>query len=141
MANKIPTVSYFHVFGGKCFILIEDEHLGKFEAEAREGIFLGYSVESKAYRVYVVDRKKVIESINVTFDDGKLPSLQKEDPNETLKFKNLHDSYLNIDDEPELARTTTTSCNEDSNPSNENNGGSTNLNSNQNSTSRTSHSR
>ena len=50
MSNKRPTVSYFHMFGGKCFVLIEDEHLGKFEAKAREGIFLGYSMESKAYR-------------------------------------------------------------------------------------------
>ena len=48
-------MSYFHVFGRKCFVLIEDEYLGKFEEKAREGIFLGYSIESKAYKVYVVD--------------------------------------------------------------------------------------
>ena len=88
----------------------------------------------------MIDQKKVIESINVTFDDGKLPSLQTEDPNETLKFENLPDSYLEIDDEPEPARTITSSGNEDSDPSNGNNGGSTNLNSNQNSTSGTSQS-
>ena len=109
------------MFGGKYFVLIEDEHLGKFEAKAREGIFLGYSMESKAYMVYVIDQKKVIESINVTFDDGKLPSLQTEDPNKTLKFENLPDSYLEIDDEPEPARTITSSGNEDSYPSNGNN--------------------
>ena len=90
------------MFGGKCFVLIENEHLGKFEAKARESIFLGYSTESKAYRVYVINQKKVIESININFDDGKLPSLHIEDPNETLKFENLPDSYLEIDDEPEL---------------------------------------
>ena len=54
-------------------------NIGKFEAKAHEGIFLGYSLESKAYRVYVVDHKKVIESMNVTFDDNKLPSIQAED--------------------------------------------------------------
>ena len=70
MANKKPTVKYFHVFGAKCFTLKADEQLGKFEAKAHEGIFLGYSLESKAYRVYVVDHKKVIESMNVTFDDN-----------------------------------------------------------------------
>ena len=89
MANKKPTVKYFHVFGAKCFTLKDDEQLGKFESKAHEGIFLGYSLESKAYRVYVIDRKKVIESMNVTFDDNKLPSIQDEDNTETLKFYNL----------------------------------------------------
>ena len=89
MANKKPTVKYFHVFGAKCFTLKDDEQLGKFESKAHEGIFLGYSLESKAYRVYVVDHKKVIESMNVTFDDNKLPSIQAEDNTETLRFENL----------------------------------------------------
>ena len=76
MANKKPTLKYFHVFGGKCYVLRDDENLGKFEAKASEGIFLGYSLESKSFRVYVIDDKKVVESLNVTFDDYKLPSLQ-----------------------------------------------------------------
>ena len=37
----------------------------------------------------MVDHKKVIESINVTFDDNKLPSIQAEDNTETLRFENL----------------------------------------------------
>ena len=58
MANKKPTVKYFHVFGAKCYTLKDDEQLGKFESKAHEGIFLGYSLESKAYRVYVIDHKE-----------------------------------------------------------------------------------
>ena len=54
-----------------------------------EGIFLGYSLDSKAYRVYVIDHKKVIESMNVTFDDNKLPSIQIKDTTKTLKFDDL----------------------------------------------------
>ena len=102
MANKKPTVKYFHVFSAKCFTLKDDEQLGKFESKAHEGIFLGYSLESKAYEVYVIDHKKVIESMNVTFDDNKLPSIQAEDNTETLKFDNLilEDSDT---EEPEVA--------------------------------------
>ena len=104
MANKKTTLKYFHVFGGKCYVLKDDEHLGKFEAKAREGIFLGYSLESKAFRVYVIDEKKVVESLNVTFDDYKLPSLQTEDSTETLEFENLPDSEFDCDlEEPEAA--------------------------------------
>ena len=63
--------------------------------------FLGYSLESKAFRVYVIDHKKVIESLNVTFDDYKLPSIQIEDSTETLKFENMPDSEPDSDsDEP-----------------------------------------
>ena len=97
MANKKPTLKYFHVFGGKCFVLRDDEHLGKFEAKASEGIFLGYLLESKAFRLYVIDYKKVVESLNVTFDDYKLPSIQIEDSTETLKFENMPDSELGSD--------------------------------------------
>ena len=60
----------------------------------------------------------MIECINVTFDDCKLPSLLEEDLNETLKFENVHDSYLEMDDEYEPTKTKTTSGNEESNPSN-----------------------
>ena len=73
MANKKPTVKYFHVFGAKCFTLKDDEQLGKFESKAHEGIFLGYSLESKDYKVYVIDHKKVIENMNVTFDRQQAP--------------------------------------------------------------------
>ena len=102
MANKKLTVKYFHVFGAKCFTLKDDEQLEKFESKAHEGIFLGYSVESKAYRVYVIDHKKVIESMNVTFDDNNLPSIQAEDNTETLKFDNLILEGSDIE-EPEAA--------------------------------------
>ena len=36
MANKKPTVKYFHGFGAKCFTLKDDEQLGKFESKAHE---------------------------------------------------------------------------------------------------------
>ena len=93
MANRKPSLSYFHVFGAKCYVLNE-EHLGKFDAKAEEGIFLGYSLESKAYRVYLINDDKLIESINVRFDDTKLPSLQKENESDSLEFENLDDIYI-----------------------------------------------
>jgi len=42
---------HFRVFGSKCFIKNNDEKLGKFEPR-EEGIFLGYSSRSKAYKCY-----------------------------------------------------------------------------------------
>ena len=79
--------------------MLKDEHLGKFKAKADEGIFLGYSLKSKAYRVYLIDHQKVIESKNVTLDDTKIQSLQRETESESLEFENLPDYYLGDEDE------------------------------------------
>jgi len=64
-----PTVRYFRVFGSKCYIK-RDEDLGKFDARSDEGIFLGYSTQSKAYRCYNKRLRKMIESTNVKVDEG-----------------------------------------------------------------------
>ncbi|XP_074323983.1 uncharacterized protein LOC141660901 [Apium graveolens] len=98
MANKKPSVKYFHMFGGECFVLKDDEHLDKFDAKAEEGIFLGYSLESKDYRIYMLSYQKVVKSLNVTFDNAKLPSIQKKDSSDNLNVEDLYDDK----DEPEV---------------------------------------
>ncbi|KAI3720023.1 hypothetical protein L6452_20930 [Arctium lappa] len=67
--NRTPTIKYFHVFGCTCYVLNDRENLNKFSAKADEGIFVGYSSTSSAYRVYLKKSKTVIESVNVTFDE------------------------------------------------------------------------
>ena len=42
--------------------------MGKFDSQSDEGIFLGYSSTSKAYRVYNKRTMKVIETMNVVID-------------------------------------------------------------------------
>ena len=94
MNNKKPTVKYFHVFGAKCFVLIDDNvKRGKFDAKAQEAIFVGYS--RRSYRVYLVGSHTVKESVNVTFDDTKFPSIQKEDSSEKLKLLSWLTLYPN----------------------------------------------
>ncbi|GMI98499.1 hypothetical protein HRI_003519200 [Hibiscus trionum] len=48
------------------------ENLGKFDAKSDEAIFLGYSSNSKAYRVFNKRTLVVEESIHVVFDDNLL---------------------------------------------------------------------
>ncbi|KAI3684879.1 hypothetical protein L6452_34106 [Arctium lappa] len=73
--GRKPNIGFLHVFGCLCFILNDREQLGKFDPKADEGIFVGYSLFSKAYRVYNLRRKCIDESINVKFDDHKTSSL------------------------------------------------------------------
>ncbi|XP_063946117.1 uncharacterized protein LOC135151534 [Daucus carota subsp. sativus] len=66
----------------------------------------------------------IVESVNVTFDDTKLPNIQIEDPSESLKFDNYLDSNSDDDDEAPDAATGNDNNNVDIDPGigGENNG-------------------
>ena len=69
--ERKPNISYFHPFGCKCFVLNNGKNnLGKFDAKSDEGIFLGYSLTSKAFRVFNKRTLVVKESIHVIFDES-----------------------------------------------------------------------
>ena len=67
--GKKPNVSYFHIFGSKCFVKKNVLNLGKFDKRSEEAIFLGYSLNSRAYRVFNKSSKTIEESINVKFNE------------------------------------------------------------------------
>ena len=48
-----------------------DENIGKFEPRADEGILLGYSPHSKAYKCYNKMLGKIVESIDVVVDEDE----------------------------------------------------------------------
>ncbi|XP_057418504.1 uncharacterized protein LOC130712700 [Lotus japonicus] len=75
--GRRPTVAYFHPFGCKCFILNTKDNIGKFDNKSDQGILLGYSTHSKAYRVFNSRTKAVEESINVKFDDHSTESTDR----------------------------------------------------------------
>ena len=66
--KKTPKISYFKVFGSKCFILNIKDYLTKFDPKSSEGVFLRYSNTSKAYRVFNLRTLMIEESLNVVFD-------------------------------------------------------------------------
>ncbi|CAJ2645128.1 unnamed protein product [Trifolium pratense] len=72
--NRKPTVKYFHVFGSKCYILADREPRIKLDPKSDEAIFLGYSTNSRAYRVFNSRTRTMMESINVVVDDSDTTS-------------------------------------------------------------------
>jgi hypothetical protein len=66
--NK-PNVSYFRVFGSKCYILVKKGRHSKFAPKAVEGFLIGYDSNTKAYRVFNKSLGLVEVSSNVVFDD------------------------------------------------------------------------
>ena len=92
---KKPNVSYFHVFGSKCFVKKNAMNLGKFDERSYEAIFLGYSLNSRAYRIFNKTSKIVEESINVKFvedikddeSEDEKETETKEEPSSESKFE------------------------------------------------------
>ena len=91
-------IYYFHVFGCKCFVLNNGkDNLKKFDAKSDKGIFLEYSTNSKAYRIFNKRTLIVKESIHVTFnEDILLPreSHEYENNDTTIIEKNIENLSL-----------------------------------------------
>jgi hypothetical protein len=66
--NK-PNVSYFRVFGSKCYILVKKGRHSKFAPKVVEGFLLGYDSNTKAYRVFNKSLGLVEVSSDVVFDE------------------------------------------------------------------------
>ncbi|GJT92010.1 retrovirus-related pol polyprotein from transposon TNT 1-94 [Tanacetum coccineum] len=64
-----PDISFLHVFGALCYLKNDREDIGKLGAKGDIGFFIGYSANSCAYRVYNRRTKKIIETMNMTFDE------------------------------------------------------------------------
>ncbi|GJZ01966.1 retrovirus-related pol polyprotein from transposon TNT 1-94 [Tanacetum coccineum] len=50
--KRIPNINFLHVFGCLVYIHNHKDHLGKFDEKADDGYLLGYSLVSKAFRVF-----------------------------------------------------------------------------------------
>jgi hypothetical protein len=68
--GKKPNVSHFREFGCRVFRLDRQPNRGKFDSRAKEGVFLGYSEESKGYRVWMPNERKVEITRDVKFLEG-----------------------------------------------------------------------
>ena len=66
--NK-PNVSYFRVFGSKCYISVKKGRHSKFALKAIEGFLLGYDSNTRAYRVFNKSSGLVEVSSDVVFDE------------------------------------------------------------------------
>ncbi|GJU75242.1 retrovirus-related pol polyprotein from transposon TNT 1-94 [Tanacetum coccineum] len=64
-----PYISFLHVFGALCYPKNDREDIGKLGAKGDTGFFIGYSATSYAYRVYNRRTKKLMETMNMTFDE------------------------------------------------------------------------
>nr|GEW39939.1 retrovirus-related Pol polyprotein from transposon TNT 1-94 [Tanacetum cinerariifolium] len=75
--NKLPDLSFLHVFGALCYPTNDSENLGKLQPNADIGIFIGYAPTKKAFRIYNRLHANSTGSPYSTTVDQDAPSLSK----------------------------------------------------------------
>lgn len=64
-----PDLSNLRIFGDEVHVLDKDPSKNKFGPRSMKGIFIGYSRESKGYRVWMLNKRKTIVNRDVKFLD------------------------------------------------------------------------
>nr|GEU31082.1 putative ribonuclease H-like domain-containing protein [Tanacetum cinerariifolium] len=80
MKGRKPALSFMKPFGCPVTILNIVDHLGKFNGNANEGFFIGYSTNSKAFRVFNSRTRIVEENMYVKFSENT-PNIVGSGPN------------------------------------------------------------
>ncbi|GJU77827.1 reverse transcriptase domain-containing protein [Tanacetum coccineum] len=78
--GRKPALGFMRPFGCHVTILNTIDHLGKFNGKADEGFFVGYSINSKAFRVFNSRTKIVEENLHVQFSKNT-PNIAGSGPN------------------------------------------------------------
>ncbi|GKE93143.1 retrovirus-related pol polyprotein from transposon TNT 1-94 [Tanacetum coccineum] len=91
ITGKIPIISYIRPFGCHVTILNTIDHLGKFDGKSDEGFLVGHSLQSKAFRVYNLETKRVEENLHITFLENK-PNVAGKGPTWLFDLYYLTDS-------------------------------------------------
>nr|GEX43948.1 hypothetical protein [Tanacetum cinerariifolium] len=69
IATAKPDISFLYVFGALCYPKNDREDIRKLGAKGDIGFFIGYSADSCAYRIFNRRTKKIMETMNVSFDE------------------------------------------------------------------------
>ncbi|GJR49131.1 putative ribonuclease H-like domain-containing protein [Tanacetum coccineum] len=91
ITGKIPIISYIRPFGYHVTILNTIDHLGKFDGKSDKGFLIGYSLNSKAFKVYNLETKRVKENLRIQFLENQ-PNVAGKGPTWLFDLDYLRDS-------------------------------------------------
>ncbi|GJT71955.1 gag-pol polyprotein [Tanacetum coccineum] len=74
--DRKPSIKHLHIFGCTCYLTRDGENLDKMKEKGDPCILVGYSTQSKGYRVYNKRTRLIVESIHLRFD--KIKEMSKE---------------------------------------------------------------
>nr|GFA55725.1 retrovirus-related Pol polyprotein from transposon TNT 1-94 [Tanacetum cinerariifolium] len=67
--DRKPSVKFFNIFGSLCYVVRDGENLDKMKEKGNACIFVGYSTQSRAFRVFNKRTRVIMETIHVNFDE------------------------------------------------------------------------
>nr|GEW75962.1 copia protein [Tanacetum cinerariifolium] len=82
--NKLPDLSFLHVFDALCYPTNDSKNLGKLQPKADVGIFIGYAPKNKAFRIYNRRIRRIVETIHVDFNELKAMASEQSSSGPTL---------------------------------------------------------
>ncbi|GJZ04794.1 retrovirus-related pol polyprotein from transposon TNT 1-94 [Tanacetum coccineum] len=91
IVGRAPNISFIRPFGCPVTILNTLDPLGKFDGKVEEEFLVGYSVNSKAFRVFNTETRKVEENLHVNFLENK-PNVAGQGPNWLFDIDSLTNS-------------------------------------------------
>nr|GEW49299.1 retrovirus-related Pol polyprotein from transposon TNT 1-94 [Tanacetum cinerariifolium] len=90
--GRKPDISFLHVFGDLCYPKNDREDIRKLGAKGDIGFFIGYSADSCAYRVFNRRTKKIMKTMNVTFD--KLSAMDFEQRSSKPELQSMTSGHI-----------------------------------------------
>ncbi|KAL4340682.1 hypothetical protein GQ457_08G019310 [Hibiscus cannabinus] len=70
--DATPSIGHLRVFGCVCYMHVPEVKRDKLDGRATVGVFMGYSSNSKGYRVYDLKTKKILVGRNLKFDEDSI---------------------------------------------------------------------
>ena len=95
-SGKKPQVSHLKVFGSVAYARISPDDRHKLDKKSVKCIFVGYSNETKGYRLFDPVAKKLIISRDVVFDEHSCYELNKVEQNSP--------KFIEVEMEPEIEK-------------------------------------
>ncbi|GJR76107.1 retrovirus-related pol polyprotein from transposon TNT 1-94 [Tanacetum coccineum] len=104
--DRKPSIKHLHIFGCACYLTRDGENLDKMKEKGDSCILVGYSTQSKGYRVYNKRTGLIVESIHLIFDEIKEMSETSvaNDTSGLVPQRQKASDYDNPDPAPELQK-------------------------------------
>nr|GEZ44224.1 hypothetical protein [Tanacetum cinerariifolium] len=100
--KRKPNIKFFRVFGCRCYLLNDYDDVGKLKAKVDIGVFVGYSKEFAAFRIYNKRTRKIHESVNESSSSSLNDDVQQS-PEEVIipqtNTQSISNNMVHNDDE------------------------------------------
>ncbi|KAF8785815.1 Retrovirus-related Pol polyprotein like [Argiope bruennichi] len=70
-SGRKPSIKHCRIFGSLAYVYVPKAYRNKLQPKAKIGIFMGYAVSRRGYRVWLPKEGKIEESIHVKIDETK----------------------------------------------------------------------